>query len=331
MTMTMMYKVFRLLLLCTFVLAMKACAPAGTPPNKSGEEEIPEGAVKVSFRLMSFNILSIDGDIEGHEWETVRKPACGAMLEDTQPDILCLQECRREQLDYIKGVLPEHMFFMYAKDGVKVTGSESVEECNDDALFRNSGQRNVIAVRASRFERLDWGRYWFSDTPDVSSYVGERFVMGGTPKLTLWLKLRDKESGKTFFVWDTHFFPNPESDDARLACAQMSVERMKAQCSDDDPVFFCGDLNLKYDNVALSPLKGWMKGARTNAKKTDGSPTYTGFRTNAASWVAIDHIFYRNASAARYKVVNTPMADGTSVCSDHFPVYTDFNIYYIND
>ena len=324
-----MMKIFKRIFAVFFPLLMVACGNRETPANKKDEEVIPEGSVKVSFRLMSFNILAIDGDVEGREWETVRKSACGQMLQETQPDILCVQECRREQLQYLRTVLPQHTFFQYAKDGVKASGYESVEECNDDAIFKNKGHRDVIAVRTDRFERLGWGRYWFSDTPDVSSYVGERFIQGGTPKLSLWLKLKEKESGMPFYVWDTHFFPNVESDDARLACAQMSVERMKAQCADNVPVFFCGDLNLKYENTALSPLKSWMQGARTTAKKTDGSPTYTGFRTNAATWVAIDHIFYRNASPALYKVVNTPIEGGTSVCSDHFPIYTDFNVYYV--
>jgi adenine phosphoribosyltransferase len=39
-----------------------------------------------------------------------------------------------------------------------------------------------------------------------------------------------------------------------------------------------------------------------------------------------DHIFFRNAVAVAYDVVSEPVSGGTSVVSDHFPVYADFEV-----
>ena len=288
-------------------------------------EPKPEEQTKTfSFRLMSFNILQSTDEAEGHTWAEYREKPCKVMFQETSPDIICLQECRRTQLNFMKSNFPQYSYFQYAKDGVKKAGYEDVEKCDDDAIFKNGGHRDVIALRTDRFTMLDWGRYWFSDTPDVSSYSGALFEDGGTPKLTLWLKVRERATGVVFYVWTTHFFPRGEN--GRKQCGIMSVERMKAECDDNVPVFFCGDLNLAYEHASLQPLRQWMQHAATNAITTEKLPTYTGFRTDSNTWTYIDHIFYRNATASTYKVVNTPIENGTSVCSDHFPIYADFTV-----
>ena len=285
----------------------------------------PSGGTKsFSFRLMSFNILQSKDEAEGHTWAEFREKPCKDMFQQTDPDIICLQECRRTQLNFMKDNFKQYSYFQYAKDGEKKAGYESVEKCDDDAIFQNGGHRDVIALRTNRFTMLDWGRYWFSDTPDVSSYSGPLFEDGGTPKLTLWLKVRERETGIVFYVWTTHFFPSGVN--GRKQCGIMSVERMKAECADNAPVFFCGDLNLAYEHESLEPLKTYMQHAGKTAPTADKFPTYTGFRTDQNTWTYIDHIFYRNASASTYKVVNTPIENGTSVCSDHFPIYADFTV-----
>ena len=297
----------------SFTVLQKAQTP------ESGEE-----TKTFSFRLMTFNILQSTDEAEGHQWAQYREAPCKAMFQATDPDIICLQECRRTQLNFMKNNFPQYSYFQYAKDGVKKSGYENVEKCDDDAIFQNGGHRDVIALRTNRFQMLDWGRYWFSATPEVSSYAGDLFIDGGTPKISLWLKVRERESGIIFFVWDTHFFPSGTT--GRKQCSLMSVERMQAQCADSDPVFFCGDLNLAYDHESLKPLRDYMQHAGKTAATTESKPTYTGFRTDRNTWTYIDHIFYRNASAKLYKVVDEPIENGTSVCSDHFPVYTDFQV-----
>ena len=291
--------------------------------QKAKEPEKPEDKT-FSFRLMSFNILQSKDEGEGHTWAEYREAPCKEMFTATDPDIICLQECRRTQLNFMKTNFPQYSYFQYAKDGVKAAGYENVEKCDDDAIFQNGGHRDVIALRTDKFSMLDWGRFWFSETPDVSSYAGDLFVDGGTPKLTLWLKVRERATGIVFYVWTTHFFPSGVT--GRLQCGIMSAQRMKAECPDDAPVFFCGDLNVTYEHDALKPIRDYMQSAGKTAATPNYLPTYTGFRTDPGTWTYIDHIFYRNATADTYKVVNEPIANGTSVCSDHFPIYADFTI-----
>lgn len=294
-----------------------------TVKQNAKEPEKPQDK-SFSFRLMSFNILQSKDEGEGHTWAEYRQAPCQEMFTATDPDIICLQECRRTQLNFMKDRFPQYSYFQYAKDGVKVAGYENVEKCDDDAIFQNGGHRDVIALRTSRFAMLDWGRFWFSETPDVSSYAGDLFIDGGTPKLTLWLKVRELATGVVFYVWTTHFFPSGVT--GRLQCGIMSAQRMQAECPDNAPVFFCGDLNVTYEHDALKPIRDYMQSAGKTATTTNYQATYTGFRTDPNTWTYIDHIFYRNATADTYKVVQEPLANGTSVCSDHFPIYADFTV-----
>lgn len=308
-------------------LCVVACGKTPDPDpdtNPSGGNTEQSVADTLSFRLMQFNILQggkADGttDQAGHEWSSVRKAPCIAVIKEANPDIMCLQECRREQLNDLRQNLSLYTWFMYAKDGEIATGYSEGDATND-ASFKNSGHRDVIAVNYRKFKLLDWGRYWFSTTPDKSTYSWD----AGTPKLTLWVKLESKEYGNTFYVWCTHFFPS--GDEGKKQCGIMSANRMKEICGDNATVFFCGDLNLVQSNAALAPLNTWMKNARSAAPDTDKSPTYTGFRTNSTTWTQIDHIYFRNAEALKYKVITEPQSGGTSVVSDHFPTYADFRI-----
>ena len=298
--------------------------PEPPAPDPDPEPDPEPKADTLQLRVMSFNILQSKDEAAGHTWTTYRAEPCKQMFKATDPDIICLQECRRTQFQFMTANFPDYDYFLYAKDGIKKAGYESIEKCTDDVIFKNGGHRDVIAVRAGNYELLDWGRYWFSETPDVSSYAGI-YEGGGTPKLSLWIKLKDKNRDFVFFVWCTHFFPHGDIP-TRTLCSTMSIERMKQQVQENDVVFFCGDLNLAYESEALAPMNEWMKNARIEAASSDNHPTYTGFRTDASTWTLIDHIYYRNATPLAYRVVSEPISGGTSVCSDHFPIYSDFQV-----
>ncbi|MBO4671109.1 MAG: Ig-like domain-containing protein [Bacteroidales bacterium] len=287
---------------------------------------------KFSFRLMTFNILQggkSDGttDKEGHEWNTVRKTPCLNMFKDTDPDIIMLQECRREQLKNLKSSMTGYTFYSYAKDGVLASGYTAGDATNDSS-FKNGGQRNVILLRTSLFETLEWGRFWLSDTPDTPS---NGFGTTGQ-KITLWLKVRHKGSGAAFYLFNTHFIPQSYGNavnpvvDVIPPCASVNVAQMKKILGNTNaPVFFAGDLNCSNSSDKMAAVNSYLRHAGMDAPDTDKSMTFNGFRDDATSWTLMDHIYYDNASPKVYKVVNSD-GYGTKFISDHFPVYCDFEI-----
>lgn len=318
------------LLLSAFALG---CTDYETPPNKpkdpEPEYEIPEGQDKLSFRLMSFNIRESTAEVSGNEWSR-RQAAVYRMFQDIKPDLVAFQELRREQYQYLKEKFgADYTFFTYAKDGKLASGR--VADITDDTSFANGGQRQAYMIRTSMFEMLEWGRYWFSETPDKSSYSWD----AGTPKLTLWLKIKAKATGKEFWIFNTHFFPS--GDVGKLHCTLMSVERMKQAVGDttkegkgtnDKTIFFCADCNMEYADGQnrLAAMKDWMWHGNMDAPQRDDSKTYNGFRDNPATWTTIDHIFYRNAVNKGYKVVDDESKYGVRFISDHFPIYVDFEM-----
>ena len=293
-----------------------------------------------AVRLMSFNILQggkADGstDSAGHEWSKVRKTPCLNMFKEINPDIIMLQECRREQLKDLKANLSGYTFYSYAKDGVLASGYQDGDAAND-ASFKNGGQRNVILLRTSLFKVLDWGRFWLSETPSTPS---QGFGTTGQ-KITLWLKVHSLAGDFDFYLFNTHFIPQSYGNavspkvDVITPCAELNVRKMKEILGDkttsgkgNDPsvVFFAGDLNCNHASEKMASVNDYLYRAGGEAGVKDDSMTFNGFRTDRSTWTLIDHIYYKNAVPKVYKVVNEATY-GTEFLSDHFPVYCDFEI-----
>ena len=274
-----------------------------TPQNPDNPE--PPAPQSVSLRVMSFNILQATSETPGHEWATVRKDACIKMFRDIKPDIVCVQEARKTQCQDLASA-----FITYAQ----------VKHPKDD-IESNGGQRNLIMYNSAKFKVLEWNKYWFSVDGTAS---GDRFGDAATTqKLTIYVKFEHIATGRTFWVYDTHFFAKTNLETSRPHCVEMSLDSIKKVVGDDGVVFFCGDLNMEPSNPVLAPMFEYMHHAATDAEKSDGvtTVTYNGFRDNNQK--VLDHIFYRNATAHTYKVVNSQLAYGTNWISDHYPVYTD--------
>ena len=306
----------------TVTVSAKGVDPVLISVRQSGKE----GAVddnSLDIRFMSFNIRTggkSDGstDEPGHEWATVRKPAVFKMFGEIDPDIAVLQECRQEQLNDFEATLTGYSYFRYACDGVLKSGA--TESCTTN-IFKNSGARNVIMVKKSAYDMVEWGRFWLSDTPSVVSTFPET----ESKKVTLWVKLRERATKKDIYVFNIHFI-TPGKGDCLLKCANCTVEQMKSILGDTAlPVFLAGDFNAVDTDSRIAPVPAYMNNARFDAPVTDPSMTYNHFSTSNSDWKRLDHIFYLNAQPQRFKVVNETTY-GTELISDHWPVFCDFKI-----
>jgi|GEM_PF-6312120 len=267
----------------------------------------PDGKC-ATFRVMQFNILQgwdsyNASETEGYEWLKRREPVV-KMFNEINPDIVCVQEARKLQCSYLKEQLPQYDQVLYPKDGIETNG----------------GQRDLIMYKSGKFELLQWDKFWFSKTPDISSYSWD----AGTPKLTIRAQFRCKDNQrKTFWIYCTHFFPS--GDSCRQICSNMMLADMKANIPAEDPVFLCGDLNLNYGDVRLDTLLTYMGDAATSAPVSDGPLvcTYNCFNPNYTK--TLDHIYGRNVYFKNYHVVNSHDY-GITYISDHYPLYSDVQI-----
>lgn len=268
-------------------------------------------------RVMQFNVRESTAEVTGNEW-SVRKQPCINMLNQLSPDIVCCQEARKEQCTDFENAF---------------TGSYEQVKHPKDNNTAHAGQRNLIMYRSEKYEVLDWDKYWFSVDETAS---GVRFCPSGTnsgskttQKMTIYVHFREKTSKRDFYVFCTHFFADVDDISQRNKCVELSLKHVKAIPS-ETPVFFCGDLNLNYNSEdarkVLSPLFDYMQSAGVSATSGDSysTPTYNNFEVGNRKDV-LDYIFYRNATAVSYKVVNGSNY-GTTFISDHFPVYSDFRV-----
>lgn len=278
----------------------------------SPEDDMPG----FTMRIMQFNVLQATSETAGHEWASVRKEPCFTMLNEISPDIVCCEEARKTQCNDFASKFPGYAQVKHPKDNIE----------------SNGGQRDLIMYKSDKFDLLDWDKYWFSVDESPS---GDRFCPSGvtnsnsktTQKLTVMAHFREKVSGRDFYVFCTHFFADVDNISQREKCVELSLRHIKA-IPETTPVFFCGDLNINYASAEgqtlLKPMFEYMYSAAVSAQSHDDPKTCT-YNKFGASTKVLDYIFYRNASALTYKVVNGTNY-GTTYISDHYPVYSDLKI-----
>ena len=159
-------KKIALLLLLAASFSMPAFAADGAEPIK----------------LISYNLRTSHGKDGDNVWMK-RRHATPEMIRREAPDVFGVQEGLIDQLHYIDTECPQ-----YARVGVG----------RDDGAEK--GEFMAVYYLRDRFELLDSGTFWLSETPDKVS----RGWDGACNRTVTWVELRDKTSGKSFFYFNTH-------------------------------------------------------------------------------------------------------------------------------
>ncbi len=246
-------------------------------------------ARKVEVKVMSYNIRHTGEakDTGVKHWDA-RKFATINMIRTETPDVIGMQEVRADQKEFLIAELPEYQGVMESKTNTK-----------------------FIMFRKDRFELLDQGNFWLSETPDVPSKG-----WGSTSeRATLWVKLKELKTGKIFFVFNTHL--DVTSKEARIKGSAMCCERMEQICGKDAVQFIIGDMNSSEEEV-LGNFEGYLKDARKTSRKSNFEPTYNGFGKTKVS-IVIDHIYYLNAKPVRFQLMDGKDY-GVEFISDHYPI-----------
>lgn len=101
-----------------------------------------------------------------------------------------------------------------------------------------------IFWKTSRFELLDSGEFWLSETPDEpSGGWGVPYPMGVT-----WIKVRCVESEVPLVVLNTHLEDGAEGELFRVESSKLIVERVNRLQVGGLPVVLMGDFNCNPDS-----------------------------------------------------------------------------------
>lgn len=258
------------------------------------------------IRVMSFNIrFGTANDGENH-WDR-RRDFVVDTIQAFQPDLLGTQETLAFQRDYLAEKLAKYEPFGVGRDD----GSEK-------------GEMAAIFFRKERFEKLDGGNFWLSQTPDKP---GSKSWDSSLPRIVTWIKLRDRKNPgmRPFVFLNTHF--DHRGEIARLESARMIRQRIETEHS-GTPTIVTGDFNASPTSEPYRALFGDAAGRPSRLIDTyrhvhqspdNDEGTFSGFVAKPTRGRRIDWI----ACSREWEIVSagidrTQRAGRTP--SDHFPV-----------
>lgn len=189
--------------------------------------------------VMSFNIRFGTAPDGPDHWDRRRTIALET-IASRAPDILCLQEALRFQIDDLRAAFPHY----------GETGSG-----RDDG--KSAGEHCTILFDAARFRLDRSGDFWLSDTPDLpgSTSWGNQIT-----RICSWARLVElpgpvsRPGGRAFMVFNTHL--DHQSEPSRRRSVELIAARILTLAGPREPVILAGDFNCGEDSPALRFLTG---------------------------------------------------------------------------
>lgn len=286
-----------ILLLFTVLFILAGCQHAST--NAAGDSAAFTSGAGPELTVMSFNIRNGKANDGENSWPNRRGLVAG-VIREYDPDILGVQEAFRFQLDHLDQDLNG-----YTEVGIGRAGGTKDEY-------------SAILYRTDRFDLLESGTFWLSDTPEKISKTWGHFHL----RICTWARLKDRSTGQALYIYNTHF--DHKSQRARVNSAKLIRQRI-ANRKTKDPVLLTGDMNAGEDNPAIKTLKA----------KGDPYPLRDSFRMvyPDAKWVGtgnggykggvegakIDYVFVGPEFETHDAVIDAATRGGRYP-SDHYPV-----------
>ncbi|MEL4309040.1 endonuclease/exonuclease/phosphatase family protein [Joostella sp. CR20] len=262
-------------------------------------------AQEVSVKVMTTNIR-------------YASPNDGINIWDNRKDWLC-EHINFEEVDVLGG---QEVIYTQLQDMIK-----RLPSYNYVGIGRNGGTEGEfcpIFFKKDKYDLLASDTFWLSETPSVENSKGWDAAL---PRIVTWVKLKEKESGKEFFFFNTHF--DHKGAQARLNSAQLLIEKTKA-IAGANPFFVTGDFNFPPSVEAYKILSEEnkinfiLKDTYKDANKLYG-PNYTfnGFNLEPdENRERIDYIFYQgDITIQKHHIIDGQR--GAKFISDHFPIIVD--------
>lgn len=297
------------------LLCFVGCAwVMGASASRDQGGSVPKG--EPALKAMSFNILYYRywGPRAGEKAWTARRNLVVDEIQDSGADVVGLQEATFPQVEYLRGKLEEEW-------GILVTYREGLPV--DKALS------NAILYRKGRVAVVDWGTFWFSDTPDEP---GSKGWGNRTPRLCTWARFSETETGKKFYVYNAHI--DHAVQNSRIRSAALIADRIAQRKDKSSPVILMGDMNAHEDNPIIRFFKGEAELSIDEGTVKNPTPfidtfrvvhgeeadagTFHGFDKDRV-WAKIDYIFVpKGTKVLAAEILSSPTAG--QYPSDHCPL-----------
>ncbi len=256
------------------------------------------------LRCCTFNIrLKNDGDDKaGFGWN-VRRDRVANYIREKAIDVVGMQEVLHPQLLDLLERLPQY-------DYVGVGRADG----------KTRGEYSPIFFLKDKFEVLDKGNFWLSETPDVP---GSKGWDAAIERIASYAKLKDKTTGKIFMAVNTHF--DHVGVMARRESAKLIMRKIQ-EIVGNRPAVVTGDFNVTEDDeayVTMTTDAFRMNDAyHMTANHTGTVYTFQNFlRISPLECGKIDFIFL--TPAIRVKHSHIEVQSPENILSDHNPHWAD--------
>ncbi len=225
------------------------------------------------FTVASYNLRNANASdsARGNGWG-YRYPVIAQMVQFHEFDIFGTQECFIHQLRDLKNALPGYDYIGVGRDDGK-----------------EKGEHSAIFYRTDKFEVLEKGNFWLSETPDVPSKGWDAVL----PRICSWGHFRCKDTGFEFLFFNLHM--DHIGKKARVESAFLVQEKMKeiSNCK-DLPAILTGDFNVDQTHQSYDAIVG--AGVLCDSYEKSEfryaiNGTFNGFDPNSFTKSRIDHVF----------------------------------------
>ena len=268
------------------------------PPTEKAEDDL---------RVMSFNVRC--ADVNGTPAMLRRNIVVREILK-VAPDVLGVQEATPEWMVVLQAMLPAYGCVGMARDNGRTVARQ--------------GESCPIFYLKEKYDLLDHGDFWLSDTPEEPSYGPG----AACRRICTWALLQDRATAALFVHVNTHL--DSDSEAARVLGAQMIVSFLGERFSKTTPVVFTADLNCSEFDEPYRILTARLRDARLTAADSADYPTWHDGNPGENSRWTLDHVLCSSDVTANVFRTVTDGIDGRLV-SDHFPIYADVTLPPIAD
>lgn len=291
---------------CQIAIATVAVAGAGLLAYKKATtvnfgkisiDGIPEKAENVT-RVMSFNVRSRndkEGSIDN------RSKIVTAIIDQYAPDSLGVQEATGKWMKIFTKTLTDKYDY--------VTQARDTKGYNTE--------HNPIFYRKDKFNLIDSGTIWLSETPKVP--FSKSFDTNCT-RIATWATLENKATGGRYTHLNTHLDHILES--TRVAQVKVLLEKLN-ELQKFGKVVCTGDFNTEPTSDVYSVMTAVMNDSKTIAENSDDGFTFHGYGHSDEEFNGpIDYIFVSEDTQVKtYKIIRNT-AKGMYP-SDHYPIVSD--------
>lgn len=268
----------------------------------ASDHAIGQSKKETPINIITYNIrMNTAGDGE-NAWP-LRKEKVTGLLKFHQADIFNVQEALPEQMDDLTNLMSEFDHVGIGRDDGK-----------------RAGEHMAIFFKKSRFEKLDDGMFWLSETPDKPGFGWD----AACNRTCTWIKLKDKITKKSFLVLDTHL--DHRGMKAREEGVKLILGRIPEINKENLPLIFTGDFNLVKESSPVQAVLKVLNDARDKSLTPPYGPEGTsgGFAVRGKSRI-IDFIFInQKVTVLRHGVLSDSF--NMFYPSDHLPVLAEVRL-----